>query len=113
MPIRFKDLKDKVRKVVVEWDDDTLAVEYRPGASTVETAIALQEAIKDEDGSPTLAMVESFQEMVVSWDLLDEDDKPYPITTETLRKLPTYFLVEIMHAIAEDQNPTKRKSKRS
>lgn len=86
---------------------DGLSVTYRPNALTPEThdaAIALLE--KQRGGA---AVAQSLALVLVSWDLIDENDQPYPTDEQSLRTLPNRFLEDVFTAIVNDQrpNPTK------
>lgn len=47
-------------------------------------------------------VVELLATTIVAWDVLDDDDKPWPTTTEGLSRLGFHFLNEVAKAIGED-----------
>jgi hypothetical protein len=118
MPIRFSELGGKVRHVRVKWEDLEVNISYSPSANTAATSIAMQEELEGETAGQTKAIVDGLQRILVGWDILedtngkDKPDTPVPISEDFLMRLPLSFLVAILTAIGEDQNPTPPRSRR-
>jgi PAS domain-containing protein len=78
MPISIGDLTRDVRSVAIAIAGGTLNVTYRPSAFN-----AAQEAKEQElrdRGAVLRSIAESLADTIISWDLLDEDERPYPLT---------------------------------
>lgn len=112
MTVKFSELAKGVRSVVAEWEGESVKVQYRPGANSAAFAIALQEAMEGSASGGTRAIVDSLANMMIGWDVVDDDGKPMPISADDLLAYPVGFLSAILNAIAEDQAPNGRKSGR-
>lgn len=91
--------------------DLDLTITYRPSSITPETHDATMDLLNDQ--RQPAAAAKSLAKTLVSWDLLDDKDKPYPITEEALRRLPVRILYKVFGAIQEDLSPNEQKSKAS
>lgn len=111
MAIQIKDLAQAIRNVRVQYEGDACTLQYRAGANTAALAVEFQERLKDDEENGTELMVERLVELVASWDLMD-GDKPAPITKKVIMGLPIPLLTAMLQAIADDQNPPNRRSKR-
>ena len=96
MPIRAKDLLKATRKIEVEFQGQTLAVEYRVNAVTP-AFFAEVEGWSDKD-----VLQRGVCAVVQSWDLLDENDQALPVTMETTEGLPVEFLRKVQEAVMAD-----------
>lgn len=103
MALRVGSLSANTATVSIEVGDETLNVVYKPSGLTPETEDALYELADAQRGGATL--IAFLQDMLVSWDLLGEDDKPLPVNEATLRSLPVLFLSQIVEAISNDMRP--------
>jgi len=97
--------------VTIKVPDLDMTITYRPGNVTPEAHDATMELL-DGKRQPAAA-AKSLAASLVSWDLVGDDDKPYPITEKALRKLPVHILFRVFGAIQEDLNPNEQKSKAS
>lgn len=113
MPISLADLQQNVAKLSLKLGDDDLTVSYRPGLITqamrnnlIRGAIAFVVDGEDVDGA-WRRYFDAIASLLVSWDILGEDDKPLPITTETLATLPLGFIEALIGEVAKDarKNP--------
>jgi hypothetical protein len=80
-------------------EDEYVNLEFRPGALTLGALSRLYEAAKADTFDPE-AMEEMLKPILVSWDLLDDDGSPLPITREGLHKLPMEFVGELITVLA-------------
>jgi len=90
----------KTKRVRIPFGEDVLEVEYRPDAVTPRMVIQVDEAKKPAE--QMRAVVEALSRILVSWDLIGEDGKPYPITKASLMDLPLFFLAQVFQAVTED-----------
>jgi hypothetical protein len=88
--------QDKAR-VGVPIGDDELKVAYRPSRMTPALLARVQQA--ERDGSINGAMLEPLAALLVSWDLLDDDDEPIATTPEALAEVPLVILRAVLEAI--------------
>lgn len=104
MGIRLSDVKNNSRDVVVPLGEYEVNVKYRPQAMTAVEEDVFQKMLTDE--SYTDACVQLVLDVVVQWDVLDDDDTPLPITDEICRKtLPIKFLREVVKVVMGDMYP--------
>lgn len=96
----------KIEKVVtVEYDGDSADVRYRPAAITK----GLSEEILEQDFKTSSQVIAYWlSQVVVSWDVLDEDDKPMEPTPELMSQLEPQFLSAVRDAIVEDMSPNAK-----
>ncbi len=103
MPVRIGNLVRDRRTVTIPIDDETITITYRPGGFTPDTEDRLREYADDQRGGA--ALVAMLADVLVEWDVLDDDGKPLRPTAENLRRLPTMFLGQVAQVIAEDMRP--------
>lgn len=94
----------KAREIKVSFDSAELNVTYRPASYTTRELQQLQE---DKD---LRRVAQTIQRTLVTWDLEDEDGKPFPLEgEEALERLvdevPISVFTEILKAVQEDQTP--------
>lgn len=96
---------DRMKRVVeVGFEQETLTVTYDRDAlfrATAEHAPVVL-AVGPVSHERISATVDALVEAIVSWDLADDDGRPYPIDRESFSQLPIYALVEIERAISAD-----------
>lgn len=105
MPIRVSALTADRRTVKVSFGDDALTLTYRPSAVN-----AVQEARELEDrekGQHLMAQARSLAEIVVSWDLQDDDGQPLPVSADVLAPLGLDFTSKVTRAILDDLLPNR------
>jgi len=95
-------MKAKITETSLEWDGEVVDFAYKPNEFTMELADEIQAAAEAENMNAVSAMLSP---IIVWWDVLDDDDQRIPPTAEQMRKFPLNFLVRIMGAITDDQNP--------
>ena len=102
MGVRLSAMKAKITETSLEWDGEVVDFAYKPNEFTMELADEIQAAAEAENMNAVSAMLSP---IIVWWDVLDDDDQRIPPTAEQMRKFPLNFLVRIMGAITDDQNP--------
>lgn len=106
MPIKLSKIGAKTRKTTATYDGDEVALTYRPGAFTPRVEARLSEA--QEEGRVSQEVAAVLADVLVSWDVLDEDGKPLKPTAELLMDFPIDFLVGVTEAIGEDMRPKEK-----
>ena len=102
MAIRLSDLTKETRKVSVNVGaSEPLEIEYRTRAYTPE----LEESIIGAQERPAAALAQVLGKLIVAWNLVDDDGKPYPLDDAHFDKLPVQVMIAIFQAIAEDMRP--------
>jgi hypothetical protein len=103
MPIELKDLMaNRVRTVLVQFGEaGSIEVRYSPDAVSRDVFTAVQDAVDRND--PFGVAVAGIVPLVKGWDL-EEDGKPYPITTEAVGALGLPICQAIFAAIMADFN---------
>jgi len=104
MPIRLADLRKETRSITFEFLGETVHVAYSPGAFTPELEA---EANAAEPGHQLGALAKMFARILASWDVMDDDGQPLPITLDTLMVMPAKFLGAIMKALQDDTTVPK------
>lgn len=101
--MRVGQLVKDVRTVEIPIDGEPLSVTYRPSAITPATESAMMDEV---DGSRAgSGLCKLLSKVLVGWDLVGDDDKPYPTTEAALRKLPIAFLGLVVQGITGDMRP--------
>jgi hypothetical protein len=77
---------------------ELLTITYRASKVTPRFLEALQKA--ETDGSIAGSLIRPLSELLVSWDLLTDDEAPIPTTPKALEGVPFPVLVTVMNAIA-------------
>lgn len=97
MPITLADLKKGRRTISVALPEGTVTMTYRSGEVTLASF---------EELATITRMVANWVE---SWDLMDGDEM-YPISEESVARLPQSFVCAIWDAIGEDvrSRPTRK-----
>jgi hypothetical protein len=106
MPIALKKMADHIGQASFKFLGDDVHVEYKLGAIEVTNT----DFRDDED-----ALIHDLLERVlVSWDVLDEQNQPIPTTAQAMRdhRIPTPFLRDVWRAIVEDTTPGKLRKSR-
>ena len=101
--MKLSDLTKKTRTVAVTVDDQEVPVKYRVHVVTPGFLAAVQE-LDDLD-----AIMYQIEQVIVSWDVLDDDGNPIPATKEAILKfgIPLEFLTRVLTAITADMRMSK------
>lgn len=102
MGVRLNDMLGTVKETTVEYDDEKIALAYRPNAFTMEVNDKVNEAAERNDLSVVAATLEPVVEW---WDVLDDEDQRIPATAENMRRFPLPFLMAVMDAVGQDARP--------
>lgn len=103
--MRLSEAVSPARTIPVPFVNATLQVEYRPMSYTPEELDAMQaKALEAKDAKAGVdSMIDSMLNLLVGWDLTDDEDNPIPVTREGLRKVPLNVYTAITQAVAKDQ----------
>ena len=96
----MEDLKNDARPVAVKYRGHKLHVTYKPSGYT--PTFVKDMRIRPDGETQAEALVPMLTQLLVSWDLLDDKEKPYKITAEFLQTLEIPFLNAIGTAINKD-----------
>lgn len=102
MGVRLSAMKAKVKESHLDWDGERVDFAYKPNEFTMELADEIQAAADDENLTMVSAMLAP---IIVWWDVLDDDDQRIEASADNMRRFPLNFLLRIMSAITEDQDP--------
>lgn len=106
MPVRLSDLQRGTdRTLSVAWEDVTLTLTYQPRRFTGEAEARLMPLASD-NRRPLQFYIALIHHLVTGWDLVDDKDRPIPLTEETISKLPAGLLGAIVRRILEDLAPS-------
>lgn len=106
MPISLSALTADRRTVTIPFGDDVLTVVYRPSAIN-----AIQEARELEDrekGQVLRSQARSLAEVIASWDVVDEEGQPLPVSEDVLAALGIDVASKINRAILDDLLPNRQ-----
>lgn len=106
VPISRSKLVADTRPVKVPFGDDVLNLTYKPSA--VNAKQEARELEEREKGLHLLAQARSLKEIIVSWDMVDDEGKPEPVTEEILAELGLEVCKRINDAILDDLLPNRR-----
>jgi hypothetical protein len=102
MSIKLSDLTKETSKLSIDLGaSEPLEIEYHTRAYTPE----LEESIVGAQERPAAALAQILQRLVVAWNLVDDNNQPYPLDEEHLGKLPVQVMISIFQNIAEDMRP--------
>ena len=105
MPVRVSALITDRKTTGIDFDGETLSVTYRPSA--INAAQEERELADKATGHVVLAVNKSLAEMIVSWDLQDDEGNPLPVDEETLRPLGIDVVQRIYNGIIRDALPNR------
>lgn len=106
VPIKLSAMTADRRTVKVPIGDDTLTLVYKPSSVN-----AVQEARENEErskGQHLLSQARSLNEILLSWDVVDDANKPVPVTEELLKTFGLDVLQAMTRAILNDLLPNRQ-----
>lgn len=111
MPITLSDIKRDVRTTEVEYDGEVMEFSYKPSGYT---EVVEDQFVGNMRGSyPVKAYVKLLANMLISFDLLDENGNALEPTNELLSVLPSRFLEAMFNAIMADMRAAREDRKNS
>ncbi len=137
MAIKLHQLTKERKTVTVEYEGETVEIEYRPGAITPQMQsvasrlqlISKKQKVRDTDkargivmevtdddemesASEMAALMSDFSDIIValiaSWDIVEEDGSKLPVSHKTVMAMPLTFLTTVFSATMEDMRPNAR-----
>jgi hypothetical protein len=100
MPFSIKKVKEETRSATFEVGDQTGEVSFYPKRFTKSL---LNQAAESGDNIDQLIAI--LVPLIASWDVVDDDGNPYPITPESLAEFPLEVLRVIQEAIFAEYLP--------
>lgn len=101
MPYRPTQARQETATTAIEYDGETVNVTYRK--KLVQTATFNVSAEEPRYLAPILR--EELERLIVSWDVLDEDDQPLPATQDVTRSFEFEFLLAVFEGVMEHALP--------
>ena len=137
MAIKLHQLTKERKTVTVEYEGETVEIEYRPGAITPQMQsvasrlqlISKKQKVRDTDkargivmevtdddemesASEMAALMSDFSDIIValiaSWDIVEEDGSKLSVNHKTVMAMPLTFLTTVFSATMEDMRPNAR-----
>lgn len=108
MGIKISNIAKDERTFEYEFGGESAEITYRPGAVTTERMDTLRKMPADEGDR---VICQFLSEILVRWDVLDDDGEQWPTTYEALTKLPLQFVGDVLLAIREDVAPGEAEGK--
>ena len=106
MPIKLSDIVAAKRWIDVDIAGEKVKVAYKPNAITLRRSAELEHLISRIDDDPDIdtgaEIARMFCDLVAEWDIMGEDDEPYPISVESLQDFPANILTMLLQAVQED-----------
>ena len=98
MPLDLAKLQAKAARVSVDFDGETIDVEYRPHRYDNAMQLKLGSLREVPAFDP---LIEALADLVCGWDVTD-GGKPLPANATTLARFPVMLLLKITGAIMDD-----------
>lgn len=108
MPIRLSELAAQRRELDVQFDGDVVKVVYLPGKMTMQMQQRANDAMQmpADQGNRELAQILS--DLVVEWDVLEDEGKALPVTPDTISLLPLRFVTLLTKSLFADISPNAK-----
>lgn len=105
MAVRLSQIKGETRTVRIDFGDEgDLNITFRPGGITPAREEELQ--VEEAEGRGLRALIGLLCEVIVEWDLLDENGAPFPLDVEALmQSIPADLFQQVFLAIGEAAAP--------
>ena len=116
MPIKISELRKETRPATFTWEEQTIHVEYRPGAVTAQMQMAAASMATIGNNADKVVeylgdYVQAMARLIASWDILDDEDKPLPVTPELVEALPLPFVYAMFGGIMSAYSPNAKSAK--
>ena len=106
MTIKLSDIISEKRWVTVDVSGFDVRVAYTPNTITLRRSEELSHLLDSIDSNPDIRIGEEtarmFCDLVSEWDILGDDDRPFPITVEALQDFPANILQRILEGVQAD-----------
>lgn len=106
MPIRLSEIISQQKWIEVDVAGEMVKIAYTPNKITLRRATELGKLIKELDDNPDVDIgaetARMFCDLVNSWDILGEDERPYPIDIKSLQEFPANIMNIILKAVNDD-----------
>lgn len=108
MGVRLSHLRNNSRPLTIDLGDDIeVNVQYKPMSITPEQQEEFSAMMGDEKYID--AMCTFIPNVIASWDLTDDDDKPFPIEPKLMREqLPMEFINRLVKDVFADMYPKEK-----
>ena len=101
--MRLSDLQQEVLSFEAMVNGGSIKGKFKPKAYTPKVEQLVIGA--RETGAPAGSLAEALSLLLVSWDLVDERDEPFPTSSEALLEVPVVVLGDVFKAIARGMAP--------
>lgn len=102
MALKISNLAADERTVSFVYAGEDVTIVYRPSKFTPSIAAAAEGVAEQE---VIERLVGRLADMLVRWDVLDDDGSELPTSEDVIRELPFRFLNTIIMRVAEDSRP--------
>ncbi len=106
MPIRLSEIISQQKWIEVDVAGEMVKIAYTPNKITLRRATELGKLIDEIDDNPDLDIgaetARMFCDLVGTWDILGEDERPYPIDIKSLQEFPANIMNIILKAVNDD-----------
>lgn len=111
MPISLSALKSGERTFLFEYEEESAEITYRLNTYTPE----LEQLVADklESGLPASSTAVILAELLIDWDVVDDNGERLPTDYATLSRFPLEFLTALLTAISGDQRAGREDRKNS
>jgi len=116
MGLKLSDVRREERTATIDFGYGELTVTYRPNVYTPAMVSEMAAVDTDSDNAAIRSQNQSFirqmTELLVSWDLIDDDGEVVPIdaTDDAFLSVPFPIFRAVMVHIGEDNRPGKARS---
>lgn len=94
---------NRPKSATVKWDDETIAITYRPYSARLEAELR-QAVDKSKDDQSSMSMVRLLHKLLIGWDI-EDGGQPVVPDESVLAQLPLTLLASIANAIIEGERP--------
>ena len=96
--MKLSKLAEKTRTVQVQFEGETADVVYR----VAELTPAFTEWLQEEGLTRRGSLYEALEKLVISWDIVDDNDQQLAVTVEGMKPIPSALLRAILYAVTRD-----------
>lgn len=109
--MRFSDLVQDERSFEMSVLNEPVEIVYRPSAYTPVVEDQVQTLM--DSRRPGNGLAKMLSNVLIRWDILDDDGNEIEPTFDNLRQLPVPFLTDVVNAIGNDTRVDKETRKNS